>query len=114
MPSSDTMTREEKLRLLISKVLWERKLWSLPKEMEDEMERIAIELKVPPREDCVRNFIAAYCVIKGLMNRATADRVIASSTRGRIYWEKKIRERYSLQPWYEMQPWRELLFKPED
>ena len=107
------MTREEKLKLMISEILWKRKLWGLPKEVEDEMIKLAMELKVPPKRESVQNFVAAYMVVKGLMDRTTADRVVASSSKGRQHWEKKIREHpYPLQPWYEMQPWREL-FKPE-
>jgi len=86
------MTREERLVTMISRVLWERKLWGLPKEVEDEMIELAKRLRVPPKREAVRNFIAAYCVVRELMLPQTADRVIASSTRGRMYWEKRIRE----------------------
>ena len=107
--SNAGLTHEEKLKLLISEVLWKRKIYGLPKEVSEEMERIAIELKVPAREDCVRNYIAAYMVVKGLMSRATADRVVASSSKGRQHWEKKIREYL-----FPLRPFEIEFIEPED
>jgi len=48
-------------------------------------------LRVPAREDCVRNFLAAW--LRVLLDcRAKEVDEIASSSKGRLLWEKKIRE----------------------
>lgn len=60
---------------------------------EDEMERItelATRLKVAKRCDVLKNFIAAYLVVFHNLPAKEADQ-IASSSKGRREWEKKIR-----------------------
>lgn len=83
----DTMGRLE----LISRVLADSKLY-LPEIYIHEMLDVAEKLRVPAREDVVKNFVAAYMVVRNLMSKSTADRVIASSSKGRRLWEKKLRE----------------------
>ena len=55
----------------------------------DEIKRLAEQLRVPARRDCIANFIAAYMVVKGLMPPSLADS-IASSSKGRRHWQKKL------------------------
>jgi len=80
----------ERVRVLIERVLTDSKLWDLPAEYVDEMVELASELRVPARLDVVKNFVAAYLVVKGLMDISTADRVVASSSKGRRLWQKRI------------------------
>ena len=56
-----------------------------------ELRELAERLGVPAREDCVRNFVAAYAVVRNLMTKREADAAVASSSRGRRRWEKRIR-----------------------
>jgi len=60
-----------------------------------EIMELASKLKVIARKDIVRNFLAAYLVVKGYADKRTADKVVASSSKGRRIWEKKIRSFYS-------------------
>ena len=60
---------------------------------DDEIERIvrlANKVRVPMREDIMRNFVAAYLRVVLGWSARDADRV-ASSSRGRRTWEDKIR-----------------------
>jgi len=52
---------------------------------------LSYELKVPSREDCLRNFLSAYLRLVHGMLASKADR-IALSSKGRRYWEKKLRK----------------------
>ena len=63
---------------------------TLPARYVDEMVELAVKLRVPARLDVVKNFCAAYLVVKGLMSTSTADRMVASSSKGRRLWQKKI------------------------
>lgn len=86
------MEREEKLVELILKVLRDAKLHDLPGIYVKELQELSKKLKVQAREDIVKNFVAAYMVVRNLMSKSTADRVVASSSKGRRFWEKKLRE----------------------
>jgi len=48
-------------------------------------------LKVPCKEDAIRNFLAAYLRLACGWKASDADR-IASSSKGRRLWEKKLAE----------------------
>ena len=80
--------RREKLEKLVCEVIAEKKLWTLNQHV-DRIVELAMKLKVPARKDCIQNFIAAYCVVAGLMRASEADQV-ASSARGRRHWQKKL------------------------
>ena len=52
---------------------------------------LSYRLKVPSREDCLRNFLSAYLrLVHGIL-ASKADK-IASSSKGRRHWEKKLRK----------------------
>ena len=77
---------------LINEVLWRARVWDLPPRNRHELLVLAAKLRIPRRAEVVRNFVAAYLVVAGFMDRRTADRVVASSPRGRRLWERRIRE----------------------
>ena len=82
--------RRLRIELLVDKIIAEKKLWMPYYPYISEIIELATRLKVPARKDCVQNFVAAYMVVRGLMSPRTADRVVASSARGRRYWQKKL------------------------
>jgi len=52
---------------------------------------LSYRLKVPSREDCLRNFLSAYLrLVHGIL-ASKADK-IASSSKGRRHWGKKLRK----------------------
>jgi len=81
-----------RLSELVYRVLAESKLWGLPAPYIDELMKLAEKLRLPARRDVVKDFVAAYCVVKGLMNSTTADRVVASSSKGRRLWQRRLIE----------------------
>jgi len=59
-------------------------------ELLNEVKFIANKLRVPGREDIVKNFVAAYLRVKFSLPASIVDS-FASSSKGRREWEKKIR-----------------------
>lgn len=53
-------------------------------------------MKIPAREDIIRNFVAACLVIRGKVTKSFVDKNIASSAKGRRLWEEKLREHLKL------------------
>jgi len=88
------MERRERLEKLVDRVVAEKRLWALyyPRTNPhiDRIVELAVKLRVPAREDCIANFIAAYMVVKGLMPPSLADKAAASSAKGRRHWQKKL------------------------
>jgi len=76
---------------IINDVIADSKIWDLPLIYRIEIIELAKKLKVPPRREAVKNFVAAYLVVRGLMSPSTADRVVASSTKGRLLWQDRLR-----------------------
>ena len=67
---------------------------------EDEVEQVAElarQVRVPRRQDTVKNFIAAYLRVVRGWKAKDADRV-ASSPKGRRTWEEKLRTTLSQKP----------------
>ena len=74
---------------LIRRVLAENSI-ALGDDEIERMARLANKVRVPMREDIMRNFVAAYLRVVLGWSAKNADKV-ASSSRGRRTWENKIR-----------------------
>ena len=74
---------------LIRRVLAENSVVLSDDEIE-RMAKLADKVRVPMREDIMRNFVAAYLRVVLGWSAKNADRV-ASSSKGRRTWEDKIR-----------------------
>jgi len=84
---------EDLIRRAINYVLID--LWSYPisynyQELLKDAIFIAKKLRIPRREDIIKNFVAAYLKIRLNLSAEIADRY-ASSSRGRRHWEEKIK-----------------------
>ena len=81
----------EKFHQLLSEVFSELGLpvEVIPAVEEEIMLRLIYELRVPKTNEALRNFIAAYLRVFHDWSAESADK-IASSSRGRVTWERNI------------------------